>query len=60
VTELAHVARHEPNEVAHCFAIYKELEPGKGTGAGGWADRFAAETTVTESRRRFDARPSAQ
>ena len=30
-------------EIRHFFDVYKELEPGKGSGVRGWRDRAAAE-----------------
>jgi inorganic pyrophosphatase len=40
------------DEIAHFFAVYKTLEPGKGTTADGWADRAAALKELAEARRR--------
>jgi inorganic pyrophosphatase len=53
IRELDDVAVHELNEIAHFFAIYKQLEPGKTTVTQGWQDREAAEAIIEESRRRF-------
>jgi inorganic pyrophosphatase len=55
VTELHHLPEHELDEIAHFFAIYKQLEPGKGTEPGGWAPREVAEETVLRARQAFGA-----
>ena len=36
IKELDDVAGHELDEIAHFFAIYKALEPGKDTEVQGW------------------------
>jgi inorganic pyrophosphatase len=56
VTDLSDVPTHELREIAHFFGIYKDLEPGKGTEPGGWADRETAEATLEAARRRYEAR----
>jgi inorganic pyrophosphatase len=43
------------DEIAHFFAVYKTLEPGKGTTTDGWADRAAALNELAEARRRAAA-----
>jgi inorganic pyrophosphatase len=43
------------DEIAHFFAVYKTLEPGKGTTASGWGDRTAALEELAEARRRAAA-----
>lgn len=53
VTDLDDVASHELDEIAHFFAIYKALEPGKDTEVEGWQGRRAAEAIIEESRLRF-------
>jgi inorganic pyrophosphatase len=55
-SELDHVAPHELEEIAHFFAIYKQLEPGKDTQVEGWKDRAAAELAIEEARRRYRAK----
>jgi inorganic pyrophosphatase len=55
VIELRDVPEFELREIAHFFGIYKDLEPGKATEPGGWADREAAEATITEARARFES-----
>jgi inorganic pyrophosphatase len=47
------VPDYELNEIAHFFAIYKALEPGKKTEVQGWQDRAAAEDVIESARRRF-------
>jgi inorganic pyrophosphatase len=51
VTELEDLPDHELNEIAHFFAIYKALEPGKGTEPGGWRGREVAEDRLERARR---------
>ncbi len=38
VQDLSDLPPHELEEIAHFFAIYKSLEPGKETTLGGWRD----------------------
>lgn len=40
------------SEISQFFAIYKALEPGKGSTVGGWRDRAAAEAEVETARAR--------
>ena len=56
VKDLSDVPEHELREIAHFFEIYKDLEPGKETDPGGWADRAQAEAIIEEGRLRFAAR----
>ncbi len=53
--ELDDLASHVLDEIAHFFAIYKSIEPGKGTTPGGWRPREVAETIILEARERFEA-----
>ncbi|HSS09752.1 MAG TPA: inorganic diphosphatase [Acidimicrobiales bacterium] len=53
VEELDDVPHYELDEIAHFFAIYKQLEPGKNTEVEGWQGRAAAEVVVDSARRRF-------
>jgi inorganic pyrophosphatase len=53
VIDLGNVPEHELDEIAHFFAIYKALEPGKDTVVEGWQGRKAAETTIEAARQRF-------
>ena len=50
IVELNDVPEYELQEIAHFFGIYKDLEPGKQTQLGGWADRETAEATIEEAR----------
>jgi inorganic pyrophosphatase len=59
VRQLSDIPGHELREIAHFFDIYKDLEPGKGTESGGWADRETAETSIEAARRRFESRADA-
>lgn len=54
ILELDDLPAHELNEIAHFFAIYKQLEPGKDTVTHGWQGRAEAEAVIAESRRRFE------
>jgi inorganic pyrophosphatase len=56
VEDLKDVPDYELNEIAHFFAIYKALEPGKKTEVQGWQDRAAAEDVIESARRRFQDR----
>jgi inorganic pyrophosphatase len=53
VQDLKDVHDYELNEIAHFFAIYKALEPGKDTEVHGWQERAAAEDVIESARRRF-------
>jgi|SRR5579875_114409 inorganic pyrophosphatase len=53
VRELEDVPRHELDEIAHFFAIYKTLEPGKLSEPGGWRPRLDAEDIIQEAERRY-------
>jgi inorganic pyrophosphatase len=53
VRDLEDIPEYIRKEIAHFFDIYKDLEPGKGTLTGGWADRATAEATVQAAYRRF-------
>jgi inorganic pyrophosphatase len=53
VIQLDDIPSFELDEIAHFFAIYKQLEPGKDTRVEGWKDRDAAEEVVMEAHRRF-------
>ena len=53
VQDLDDLPPHELEEIAHFFAIYKSLEPGKQTTLGGWRDRKTAEEILADARRRY-------
>ena len=55
VRELADVSQRLRDEIAHFFAIYKELEPERVTAIEGWADRQTAEREIEAARARYDA-----
>jgi inorganic pyrophosphatase len=42
-------------EIAHFFAVYKAIEPGKGAESEGWRDNAAAEAEVEAARARLAA-----
>lgn len=46
VSDLEDLPPHLLNEIAHFFAVYKELEPGKSTEALGWAASDVAMEVV--------------
>jgi inorganic pyrophosphatase len=54
VVDLNDVSSHELDEIAHFFAIYKALEPGKDTAVEGWRGREVAEFIIAASRTRFE------
>ncbi len=56
--ELEDVSAFELDEIAHFFAIYKALEPGKHTEPGGWSTRTDAELAVEQARTAFRERPA--
>ena len=47
------------DEIAHFFAVYKTLEPGKGTTASGWEDRAAVLQELQDARGRAAANQPA-
>jgi inorganic pyrophosphatase len=53
VQDLEDLPPHELDEIAHFFAIYKAIEPGKGTTPGGWRSREVAEKTIEEAQDRY-------
>ncbi len=55
VCDLDDVPGYELDEIAHFFAIYKQLEPGKDTVVRGWQGRSEAEAVIEECRRRYPA-----
>ena len=46
VSDLEDLPSHLLNEIAHFFAVYKELEPGKSTETQGWAPADVAVEVV--------------
>jgi len=52
IESLADVPPHLLKEIAHFFAIYKDLEEKK-TGVEGWEDRDAAVKAIRESEHRY-------
>jgi inorganic pyrophosphatase len=57
--ELDDLPSHVLDEIAHFFAIYKSIEPGKGTTPGGWRPREVAERIVDEAHGRYQAHAPA-
>lgn len=60
ITDLADVPGYDSDEIAHFFAIYKQLEPGKDTVVRGWQGERrsrrscrAGSTPAPENRRRM-------
>ena len=51
IVELEDIPGYELDEIAHFFAIYKQLEPGKGTVTRGWRSRSDAEAIIEVSRK---------
>jgi inorganic pyrophosphatase len=52
VAELENVSARLRDEIAHFFAVYKELEPERVTAIEGWAGREEAEREISLGRRR--------
>lgn len=50
VNDIADLNPHLLQEIAHFFAVYKELEPGKASRVDEWAGAAAAITAVEEAR----------
>ncbi len=53
IESLDNVPPHLLKEIAHFFAIYKELETNKETGVEGWEDRGAAIEVIEAARKRY-------
>lgn len=53
IEQLANLPWHLVEEIAHFFAVYKEIEPGKCTEVHGWQDRELAEKVAQEAFARF-------
>lgn len=51
VHELEHVTARLRDEIAHFFAVYKDLEPDGVTAIEGWAGRTEAEAAIEAARR---------
>lgn len=51
VEDLPDLSGHLLEEIGHFFAVYKDLEPGKGTEIFGWADARAAARAIDDARR---------
>ena len=58
VQDLDDLPPHELEEIAHFFAIYKSIEPGKGTTPEGWRPRQVAEKVLIEAQERYRAKKS--
>jgi inorganic pyrophosphatase len=43
-------------EISHFFAVYKDLDAGRHSEVGGWADRDAALKMIEEAREAFRSR----
>jgi inorganic pyrophosphatase len=55
VQDLSDLPDHELDEIGHFFAIYKSIEPGKGTTPVGFRSREVAERVIEEARKRYQA-----
>ncbi len=53
VRELEDTSERLRDEIAHFFAVYKELEPDRVTAIEGWAGRDVAEAEVAAARARY-------
>ena len=50
--DLEDLPTHLTEEISHFFAVYKELEPGKGTDVRGWRGAEEAERVVLSAQQR--------
>ncbi|MGZ4426605.1 MAG: inorganic diphosphatase [Nocardioidaceae bacterium] len=55
VTDLEDVPEYLRLEIEHFFAVYKQLEPGKGVEGANWVGRAEAEAEISRSRDRAAA-----
>jgi inorganic pyrophosphatase len=55
VHELDDISQRLRDEIAHFFAVYKELEPDRVVAVEGWAGRETAEREIEEALARFRA-----
>jgi inorganic pyrophosphatase len=55
VHELDDISQRLRDEIAHFFAVYKELEPDRVVAVEGWAGREDAEREIEEAQARFRA-----
>jgi inorganic pyrophosphatase len=53
--ELEDVSQRLRDEIAHFFAVYNDLEPGRVVAIEGWAGRVEAEREIADARARFRA-----
>ena len=60
VHELDDISQRLRDEIAHFFAVYKELEPDRVVAVEGWAGREAAEREIEEALARFRALAAAR
>lgn len=51
--DLDDLPSHLTEEISHFFAVYKELEPGKGTDVRGWRGAEQADQIVLSAQQRF-------
>lgn len=58
VHELEDTSTQLRDEIAHFFAIYKDLEPDRATAIEGWAGRPEAEREIAAARARFGTEAS--
>src|SRR5258708_29331672 len=52
VQDIADMSAFALDEIAHFFAVYKDIEPGKDASVEGWRDVAAADQEVRAARRR--------
>jgi inorganic pyrophosphatase len=53
VNELEELPRQLRREIAHFFAVYKDLDPDRHSEINGWGDRGSALETIASARQRF-------
>jgi inorganic pyrophosphatase len=54
VRDLPDVPAYLLEEITHFFVVYKQLEPGKATAAGGWGSAADADRAVRDALDRYD------
>jgi inorganic pyrophosphatase len=54
ISDIGDLPPHLLDEIAHFFAVYKELEPDKGTELSDWQGRDEAERAIVDARERYE------
>jgi len=59
VQDIGDIAAFQLDEIAHFFAVYKDIEPGKGAAVEGWRGVAAADQEVEAALRRAPSSPDS-